>query len=403
MPVAGHTVAAPVQATAPGPPRNVDRLVLHQLDVGHPVPGGVDGVVRGILRFASPQDVVAVVGVLALDAPGRAVGTWERHDLAGRTVWFLPVAGLDSSDQHRRVPHAVRLVLGALRHRRRLPRARVVHAHRVDTAWAARRLFPRTPLVHFVHNQENGLTTGATDSFWRRAPRVHEALERSVVRSARATVVFNEDYSRTLGARAPRVSFSPNWFEPEVVRFSAQATDPYRIVWLGRLEPMKDPLLALAAFAALVERDPAHPWHLLLVGSGTLAADVAARHESLPPDVRARVRLTGAVAPAEVGALLAGSAVFLMTSVPGYEGHPRVLVEALAAGLPAVVTEGSDTGRLVTPGTNGAVTGRGPEEIAAALLTSVDLSRAAARTSVDDLAADRVVARILDLEEVPRG
>lgn len=400
MPVAPESVAAPPTSA---PPATVDRLVLHQLDVGHAVPGGVDGVVRGILRFAPVHEVVAVVGVLAREAPGRAVGRWERHDVAGRTVWFLPVARLDSSDQRRSVPHSVRLVLGALRHRHRLPRARTVHGHRVDTAWAAGRLFPRTPLVHFVHNQENGLTSGATDSFWGRAPQVHAALERAVVRHARATVVFNEDYARTLGARSPRVSFSPNWYEPDVVRFRTEAADAHRVVWLGRLEPMKDPLLALEAFAALVAQDPGTPWSLLVVGSGTQAGEVAARHAALDPAVAQRVRLTGAVAPDEVGELLGGSAVFVMTSVPGYEGHPRVLVEALAAGLPSVVTEGSDTGNLVAAGTNGFVTGRDPDEIAAALRSAADLPRAAARASVDGLSAERVVSRILELEQVPRG
>lgn len=400
MPVAHQGVAAPAHDVRPDV---VDRLVLHQLDVGHAVPGGVDGVVRGILRFAPAQDVVAVVGVLAREAPGRAVGRWERHDVSGRTVWFLPVTRLDSSDQRRAVPHSVRLVVGALRHRHRLPRARTVHAHRVDTAWAARRLFPRTPLVHFVHNQENGLTSGATDSFWGRAPRVHATLERSVVRGARATVVFNEDYARTLAARAERVTFSPNWYEPDVVRLRAEPDEPYRVVWLGRLEPMKDPVLALDAFAALVAQDPAHPWSLLVIGSGTLTDQVAAHRTSLDPDVAERVRLAGAVAPDEVGELLGASGVFLMTSVPGYEGHPRVLVEALAAGLPSVVTEGSDTGRLLTSGANGFVTGRDPDEIAAAVRAAVELSRTGARASVDGLSAPSVVSRILELEQVDRG
>ena len=394
---------APAGLAVAAPPATVDRLVLHQLDVGHAVPGGVDGVVRGLLRFAPIDQTVAVVGVLAHPAPGRAVGRWERHDVAGRTVWFLPVTSLDASDQRRRVPHSVRLALGALRHRRRLPGARVVHAHRVDTAWAAGRLFPRTPLLHFVHNQENGLTTGATDSFWRRAPRVHTAVEHTVVRGARATVVFNEDYARSLRARAPRVSFSPNWYEPDLVRFRPVAERPHEIVWLGRLEPMKDPLLALDAFAALVDADPGAPWRLVVLGSGTLAADVAAHHAALPPPVRERVELLGAVPPDEVGDRIGRAGVFLMTSRPGYEGHPRALVEALAAGLPAVVTEGSDTGRLVTPGRNGAVTGRDPHGVAVALRHAATLPRTAARQSVEALAADRVVARILELEKEPRG
>jgi glycosyltransferase involved in cell wall biosynthesis len=84
-----------------------------------------------------------------------------------------------------------------------------------------------------------------------------------------------------------------------------------------------------------------------------------------------------------------------MTSRPGYEGHPRVLIEALASGLPSVVTQGSDTGSLVVDGTNGFVCSRDPGELADAVRRARTLSREAARASVDELSAPTVVGRIL--------
>jgi glycosyltransferase involved in cell wall biosynthesis len=83
--------------------------------------------------------------------------------------------------------------------------------------------------------------------------------------------------------------------------------------------------------------------------------------------------------------------VFLMTSHPGYEGFPRVLVEAMATGLPAVVTKGSDTGGLIDEGVSGFVCGRDPEALADALRAARNLDRAEAAEAVADLSAPRLV------------
>ncbi len=376
-------------------PAVVDRVIVHQIDVAHPVPGGIDGAIRGILRFAPADDVVAVVGVLAGPETGRALGRWESYDVDGRVIWFLPVARFDASDQRRRVPHSIRLMGGLVRHRSKLPRTRSLHVHRADTAWASHRLLPRVPLTYFVHTQAGGLSTGTTDSFWGRAPRVHAAMENAVVDAAEQVVVFNPDYAEDLARRNPRTMFSPSWFEPDLIPFTPTPAHPYRIVWLGRLEVPKDPALALDVLAELVTRDPGSPWSLVVVGSGTLADDVAARVSRLPAEVADRVTLAGRLGPAEVGATLVDSGLFLMTSKPGYEGHPRVLIEALASGLPSVVTQGSDTGSLVVDGHNGFVCSRDPGELAEAVRRARTLDRADARTSVDELSGPVVVGRIL--------
>lgn len=380
----------------------VDHLVVHQIDVAHPVPGGIDGVIRGMLRFAPVEEEFAVVGVIARPSPGRRPGRWELHRVGGRVVRFLPVAVLDASDQSRKVPHSVRLAAGLARYRSALPEAALVHVHRADVAWAVARLLPRARRLYFVHTQENGLTSGATDSFWRRAPQVHAAMERSAIDTAASVVVFNPDYARALSAARDHVAFSPNWYEPDLIRLEPTPANPWRLVWLGRVEPPKDPALAIEVFVELCRVDPDHPWELALVGSGTLEGDLRTRVAQLPDPIARRVRLTGALGPEEVAETLRGSGVFLMTSVPGYEGHPRVLIEALGCGLPAVVTEGSDTGDLVHDGVNGYVRGRDAAGLAEAVLAARRLDRSAARQSAEPYSAPEVVARILRFARRPR-
>jgi len=375
-------------------PANVDRLIVHQVDPARPSPGGIDSCLRGLLRYAPVGTTIAVVGVDVGGVPGRRLGQWELHRWGSRSAYFLPVVSLDPGDQRRRVPHSARLVAGVTRFRSRLPHARVVQAHRADVAAAVRTLL-RRPLAYFVHNQAAGLTGATSDSFWRKLGGAHEHLERRLVSSAREVVVFNEDYARTLRAINGATRFSPTWYDPALVQFRSEPADPYRVVWVGRVEAPKDPVLAVRAFERLTEISPALPWSLDLVGDGTLMTELELAVAHLPADVRRRVRLLGRLSPEDVAGAMAASGVFLMTSHPGYEGFPRVLVEAMATGLPAVVTDGSDTGGLVANGRSGFVCSRSAEELAEAVVRAVGLDRGAAEASAAAFSAPRLVAGIL--------
>ncbi len=393
-PVPGEAVAGAERT----PPTRVDRLIVHQFDPARPSPGGIDTCLRGICRYLPDDLNVAVVGVdTGAGDPDRRIGRWEQHRFAdGRRFWFLPVVSLDPADQARRVPHALRLVAALARFRGRLPAADVVQVHRMDSALALRWLL-QVPQVYLIHTQENGLTGRTSDSFWRFAGRAHQFLERSVVSRARNVVVFNEEYTDVVRRWNPRAVFSPTWYDPAVIQARTDR-DPYQVLWVGRLEMPKDPSLAVQAFTELVRDDLATPWRLDLLGSGTLLATIRSQVAALPPAVSERIRVRGRVAPNEVAASMAAAGVFLMTSHPGYEGYARVLVEAMASGLPAVVTAGSDTGGLVVQARTVATCGRDPHELAAAVQAAVDLDRSVVRSAVSLLDAPTLIERIFALD-----
>ena len=378
------------------PPAHVDRLIVHQFDPARSSPGGIDTCLRGMCRYLPDGLEVVVVGVdTGVGHPGRELGRWERHDLGeGRPFWFLPVAALDPADGSRRVPHSVRLLAGLARHRRRLPQAEIVQVHGLNSALGLRALL-RRPQAYFIHTQEQGLTGTTSDSFWRFTGDAHGALERRTVGAARDVVVFNEDYSQTVRTWNPRARFSPTWFDPALITDLPDAErDPHSLIWVGRLEVPKDPALAVSAFASLVDADPEEPWRLELLGQGTLLEQVRAQVDALHPSIAGRISVPGRVAPPEVARRMGTAGVFLMTSHPGYEGYPRVLVEAMASGLPSVVTDGSDTGGLVVDGRTGWVCGRDPRELADRVREAVHLDRAVVRAADADLSAPVLIDRI---------
>ena len=391
------TVSADPTARAPGRPSGpdaVERIIVHQFDPARPSPGGIDTILRGICRYSPEGLRLAIVGVDTGAGPStRRLGRWERHQFGDRSVWFLPVVRLDPADLSRKVPHSIRLMAGLLRYRTQLPERRMVEAHRMDVALALRFLV-RVPQGYFVHTQRNGLTGDTSDSLWRLFHDAHGRLEKSVVHKAKTVTVFNEAYAETIRSWNPRTRFSPTWFDPDLVVAGRRDRDADRIVWVGRLEAPKDPALAIDVFEKLSAAHPERDWSLEMLGSGTRLAALRERVEQMPAELRNRVQVRGRVEPAEVAETLARSGVFLMTSHPGYEGFPCVLVEAMVAGLVPVVTQGSDTGGLVVNESTGYVTGRDPSEIADRVASSGAISRSAVRDTVTSLSAPAVVGQI---------
>jgi glycosyltransferase involved in cell wall biosynthesis len=382
-------MAWPWRRERPGVER-IDRLIVQQYDAQRTLTiGGIDTCLRGVLEYSPPDVTIGVVGVLDDASGGGELGRWQKVRKGERDIWFLPVARIDTTRPKGVVPFSVRLIAGLLRYRARIPRAESLQAHRVDVGLATRLLF-RGPLVYCIHTQERGLLGPTSDSFWRKFGDLHERLDRWIVRRAERVIVFNPAYAEKVRRWNPRTAAAPTWFDPAI---TVPAPDPHppALVWVGRLETPKNPELAIRTFAALAKSDPDEPWTFEVIGSGTLRPELEALIATLPPDVASRITLRGRLAAADVAEARSRSGVFLMTSHAGYEGFPRVLVEAMAAGLPAVVTEGADTGGLVQQGVSGFTCGRDPQELADAVRAARGLDRAKVTEAVSALSAPRVV------------
>jgi glycosyltransferase involved in cell wall biosynthesis len=117
--------------------------------------------------------------------------------------------------------------------------------------------------------------------------------------------------------------------------------------FVGRLDPQKNPMMLLRAFAAISNPKS----HLILIGDGALLPQL--RREARVAGIEERVHFLGG--RNDVRECLAAADVFVLSS--NWEGNPLSVMEAMASGLPVIATAvggvpeliGQD-GILVEPG-----------------------------------------------------
>ena len=126
------------------------------------------------------------------------------------------------------------------------------------------------------------------------------------------------------------------------------------LIVVAKLMKQKGHEFLLRALPSLFERFP--DLHVLLVGDGPLRSRLTDDIAQLPG--AARVHLAGN--RRDAGDLLAASDLFVLPSL--WEGLPMALLEAMATGLPAVVTDVSGSGQVVVDGESGLVVPPGDVE-----------------------------------------
>ena len=190
--------------------------------------------------------------------------------------------------------------------------------------------------------------------------RLHGAADRALRSATDAVIAFHERQRQAIAERdripLERIVVIPGGIVHRVpaeagARAAARArlglcADDFVVLYAARLTHVKDPQLAIRAFARTVEA-PCRRSVLLIVGSGPLAARVRTACEPLGE----RARMLGD--HRDVSSLLAAADAFLVTSHT--EAMPLGLVEAMGAGVPVVSTPFAGAHELLDGGQAGLV------------------------------------------------
>ena len=171
-------------------------------------------------------------------------------------------------------------------------------------------------------------------------PRWHWPVQRLAARAADAVVVPSPSAARVAtewaGVPAGRVVVIPNAIDPADWPAAGRTGD---VVFLGRLDPVKDVPTLVAAVARLPGV------HLHVYGDGADRPRVVAAARSIAD----RVTLHGTIPRPQVALTRAG--VLVLPSLA--EGFGLVLIEAMAAGVPVVATDVAGVRDVVRDGVTG--------------------------------------------------
>lgn len=222
------------------------------------------------------------------------------------------------------------------------------------------------------------LVVGARGSDLRVRDAISRRLTRPVLHAAQRILVVSEDLGRVAvrdyGADPARIRAIPNGCDAAI--FHPQPREAARaalgldaaaelVVYVGRLVPEKGLRELLDAVRTLAPQRPR--LQLALIGDGPMRAELEGR---LAADPSLRVALPGALGPQEVARWMAAAD---LVTLPSYsEGHPNVLVEALACGRPVVATPVGGIPEVVDTDCGVLVPARDPAALAAGLADVLD-------------------------------
>ena len=251
-----------------------------------------------------------------------------RQSLESRNIPFLPLNGFTLSEVKRAVGEY---------------KPDIIHAHDVHASLYAALAGKGCRIIDQIHGNDIGMRKPNRKSILFRYASSKAEKIIWVYESARDDYAFS-------GKDAVRKKslILNNVVDAKDLVLKADAADEQlhpTIVFLGRINDIKDPLRAIRIIAKVIKSKTDAT--AVLIGTGELSDECAALIDTL--GMADKIKLAGFME--NPYGMLRNGKIFLMTS--RFEGIPMAAMEAMSFGLPVVTTPADGMKHLVTDGQNG--------------------------------------------------
>lgn len=377
--------------------RRYQICLIHPFDPRGETVGGLETYIRDFITFHPADTDLLFVGV---DSRGDLkLGEVHRLSFRGRTFDFFPIlrySDVQARDAAPRIRSSLtaQFFLALLYHfgaLSRLIRSRgcTIDLRCVEFSWLP--VVLRLPFVQMLHGE--GAPELRMDSLLGKYSFIHNTGERFAVSTSTKFLCVNPFSTERLQRAYPRqkdkIDTLWTWVNTDIFQPKPLARDlePFRIVFAGRLDEFKNPLLMFRTVDSLRRRlGGGVEFHYVGTSDPHRFAEFAAIE-----DITIRHGFKDAVGMA---ATLANAHAGILTSE--CEGMPRFVLETLAVGRPVVAAHLSQLKSVIRDGESGFLVQRmdSVEEMAEALAGRFVELRA--RIGTGDMDHARIAAAISD-------
>ena len=380
-------------------------LIIHPIDSGSAKFGGIESFIRQMISVTPNDFDIEIVG-LALAGDNLVVGKWAQLSMFGRQVNFFPAMRVSNPNKRTFIPLTFKFTLSLLRWNWKIrTNQKILLFHRIEPALA----FYRNNGINilFSHGDVRNFENEFCESRWKMMVGAYYYFESKLMKIFKRVFVVSQSgcdyYNQKYPNCAQKFKFYIMGYNSEIfyVR-SAEERNRIKlrynfsrpiILFVGRLEYPKDPLLLIDTFSLIKKRYEGAK--LIIIGEGSFYERIlnSVREKNLLDDVI----LLGQKSSIEIAELMNISDLLLMTSA--FEGMPIVSMEALACGLPVVSTDVGEIGLIIKNSESGVIVkSRSPDDISKAAVEIINNEHfpILSQESVSQYSQDKVLKIFFD-------